>query len=219
MRQVVGGALRAIGILIAFLVGTPIALGCSALPIAGVVILTLFLVHAGPFERSPDDRGDSSGPSRQDSALKVHVDQKYGYRFEYPASWKFVRINEMEVAVSPRLDGYVDQVRFSASPGPPSLPTLGQARYAAVFEASHKQVFALDRKCRDLMTVINEPRYDQWTWMITFTVICDDRPLQGVTLVKETPTITFIAALIQASLDFPEGLEVVRSLRLAGGTP
>ena len=64
----------------------------------------------------------------------------------------------------------------------------------------------------------NEPATNsKWDWMLSFLVICEDKPLAGVMYYRETSSVSYTVFLLQYSgVVFAEGQTVINSIAFRG---
>jgi len=195
-------ALRAVvmGILsfAAGIAGMGIMLAFSVLPIAGIVLLTLFLVHAGPW-----------APEQCTGELVHYTNSEYGYSIDYPKCWYFEQFNDNEIGIMPE-DSEYNQIQISAS-YEPLLGSMPESWVAASIEATIEQFFDM-LNCTNVNVYSNEPVSGKWDWVAAFTVTCDNTPLQGEFIVTETQSTSYVLTIIQvAAVDWPEGQAALNS--------
>lgn len=67
----------------------------------------------------------------------------------------------------------------------------------------------------NLEILVNEPALGMWDWVVNFTVIYEDTPLQGGEFIKERyiseDEFLVYSLFYMHSKDWPEGIEVINS--------
>ena len=146
-----------------------------------------------------------------ETRLTHYANKEFGYSIDYPKGWILEELNPNEIGIMPR-DSEYNQIQIYASAGEPVLGSLSESQIASLTEAWLQQFFDV-MGASNLNVFINEPASGKWDWRVCFTVIYEETPLQGVTVMKETSSTSYILSLIEC-LDWPEGQEVIDSFRL-----
>ncbi len=184
--------------------------GFSVAPIAGIVLLTLWLVDAGPWEKQPE-----YGTREVTGELIRYTNEEFGYRIDYPKNWALVELNPNEMVLGPK-DKEYEQIQIGSFSTEPILDLFSESQLAALNEISLQQFFD-GLGATNLNIAINERIYEKWDWFMFFTVIYQDTPLTGSYVVKETPSMTYTLLFVQATgADWQEGIDVVASFTLIG---
>lgn len=178
------------------------ALALSALPIAGIVMLTLYLVDAGPW-----------APEQCTGELVHYTNSEFGYSIDYPKCWYFEQFKDNEIGIMPK-DSEYNQIQIGAFHGEPLIGSMPESWVAATNEASI-HLFTEALGCTNLNVDINEPASEKWDWVVAYTFICEDTPLKGEYLITETQSTSYILTVIQvATIDWPEGQDAVNSFKV-----
>lgn len=146
-----------------------------------------------------------------ETRLTHYVNKEFGYSIDYPKGWILEELNPNEIGIMPRDSDY-NQIQIGAFPGESMIGSLSESLVAASTEASLQQFFDM-LGGTNLNVSINEPASGKWDWVVTFTVIYEDNPLQGGQFIKETESISYTLFFIQF-MDWPEGQEVINSFSL-----
>jgi len=140
-----------------------------------------------------------------------YVNKEFGFSIDYPKGWILEELNPNEIGIKPEESEY-NQIQIGAYAGEPIIASMPESWVAAANEAGLQQFFDV-LGGTNLNIFINEPASGKWDWVVTFTVIYEDTPLQGSFFIKETESTCYTLTLIQC-MDWPEGQEVINSFRL-----
>lgn len=194
IRAIFGGSLGIIYLCL--------ATAFSMLPIAGIVMLTLYLVDAGPW-----------APEQCNGEVVNYTDSEFGYSIAYPKCWYFEQLNDNEIGVRPK-DIEYNQIQIEAFHGEPLIDSMPESQFATITEWTFQLYFeALG--CTNLNVYINEPASGEWDWMSAFTVTCEDTSLQGEQFIMETQSTSYTLTILQvADIDWYAGQEVLNSFQV-----
>lgn len=184
-----------------------ISLAISFLPIAGIVLLTLFLVHAGPW-----------APEQCTGELVQYTSSDFSYSIDYPKCWHFEQINDNEISIKPKDSNYT-RIEIGAYHEEPMIGSVPESLYATIMEVGI-ELFYGELDCTNVNIYINEPASGKWDWVTAYTVTCDGMQLEGQSLIKETQSTAYNLAVGHAAgVDWPEGQDVVNSFSIENFHP
>jgi hypothetical protein len=126
-----------------------------------------------------------------------YVNEEFGYSIDYPKGWLLEELNPNEIGIKPK-DSEYNQVQIGAYAGEPIIGSLPESWVAAANEAGLQQFFDV-LGASNLNVFINEPASGKWDWVVSFTVIYEDTPLQGGQFIKETKSVSYTLFFIQRS--------------------
>jgi hypothetical protein len=150
-------------------------------------------------------------PSTAPPTQVHYVNEEFSFSIDYPKGWILEELNPNEIGIKPK-DSEYNQVQIGAYAGEPIIGTLPESLVAAANEAGLQQFFDT-LGARNLNIFVNEPASGKWDWVVAFTVIHEDTPLQGGQFIKETESVSYTLFFIQC-MDWPEGQEVINSFRI-----
>ncbi len=154
---------------------------------------------------------DSSPEAPNQPGFTHYVNADYGFSVDYPTDWIFEEVDPGTIGIKPEESSY-NQIMISANVGGLAPPSTPEIMISVSTEASLRQFFeALG--FTELTIITNEPATEKWDWVMTFTIVYEDIPLQGGQFIKETGSIYYTVLFLQ-NTDWPEGQEVIDSFSL-----
>lgn len=145
-----------------------------------------------------------------------YVNEEFGFSIDYPEDWLLEEVNPNEVGIRPK-DSKYNQIQIGAYEAQPIIGVYEESFVAASHKASLQQFFDM-LGASDLDVLVNEPASGMWDWVVSFTVIYEDIPIQGGEFIKEhhiTEDECLVYSLFyMQSTDWPEGIKVIDSFRV-----
>jgi len=158
---------------------------------------------------SPNTESSTEAPNQPQ--FTHYANEEFGFSVDYPTGWILEEVDLDKIGIKPEESAY-NQIMISAHIGKPTIASMPEVMIAVANEASLQQFFdALG--FTDLNVSVNEPASGKWDWVVAFTVIYEDIPLQGGQFIKETESISYTLFFTQC-MDWPEGQEVINSFSL-----
>lgn len=160
----------------------------------------------------------SSAPSTPESEPEyVHyVNEEFEFSIDYPKDWLLEEVNPNEVGIRPR-DSKYNQIQIGAYEAKPIIGSFEESWIAASHEASLQQFFDM-MGAGNLDILVNEPASGMWDWVIKFTVIYEETPLQGGEFIKERyiseDEFLVYSLFYMQFKDWAEGIEVIDSFTI-----
>lgn len=180
-----------------------IMLSFSALSIAGLVLLTFFLVHAGPW-----------APEQCTGELVHYTNSEFGYSLDYPKCWLFQSHDDNNGISIVSKDREFMLMITAGNHQEPFIGSMPNLWFADLTEESIESVFCAG-DCTNLNVYMNEPALGKWDWVAAFTLTCYGTPSQGEHFIKETQSTSYFFWVIQKSLvDWSEGQDVLNSFKV-----
>ena len=185
--------------------------------VIGLVLLLASCVLACGEE---GEKPPPSAPSTPESEPEyVHyVNEEFEFSLDYPKDWLLGEVSPNEVGIKPK-DSEYNQIQISAYEAKPIIGVYEESFIASSHKAGLQQYFdALGAS--DLEILVNERVSGMWDWVVSFTVVYEDTPLQGGELIREyyfsEEECLVYSLFYMYSMDWPEGLKVIDSFRITG---
>jgi len=184
-----------------------------------VVALVLLLASCILACGKDGDRPPSAPPMPEPEPEYVHyVNEEFEFSLDYPKGWLLEEVNPNEVGIRPK-DSEYNQIQIGAYEAEPIIGVYEESFIVSSHKASLQQFFDM-MGASDLEILVNERASGMWDWVVSFTVIYEDTPLQGGELIKERyiseDEFLVYSLFYMYSMDWPDGLKVIDSFTITG---
>jgi len=147
-----------------------------------------------------------------------YVNEEFEFSIDYPEGWLLEEVSPNEVGIKPK-DSEYNQIQIGAYDAKPIIGVYEEAFIVSVHETSLRRYFdALG--AYELEILVNERASGMWDWVVRFTVVYEDTPLQGGELINEyyfsEDEVLVYSLFYMYSEDWPDGFEVIDSFTIAG---
>ena len=156
----------------------------------------------------------SNTPSAPPEPEYVHyVNEEFEFSLDYPEDWLLEEVNPNEVGIRPK-DSEYNQIQIGAYDAEPIIGLFEDSFIVSSHKASLQQFFDM-MGASDLEILVNERASGMWDWVVSFTVVYEDTPLQGGEFIKERyiseDEFIIYSLFYMHSMDWPEGIKVIDS--------
>lgn len=158
-------------------------------------------------------------PSALPEPEYVHyVNEEFEFSIDYPKEWLLEEVNPNEVGIKPE-DSKYNQIQIGVYDAKPIIGVYEESFIVSSHETGLRQYFDALGAC-ELEILVNERASGMWDWVVRFTVIYEDTPLQGGEFIREyyfsEGECLVYSLFYMHSEDWPEGLEVIDSFTITG---
>lgn len=147
-----------------------------------------------------------------------YVNEEFEFSIDYPEGWLLEEISLNMVGIKPE-DSEYNQIQIGAYDAKPIIGVYEESLIVSAHKASLQQFFDM-MGASNLEILVNERASGMWDWVVKFTVIYEDTPLQGGELIKERyfseDECLVYSLFYMHSMDWPDGFEVIDSFTFAG---
>jgi len=184
------------------------------LVVALVLLLASCVLACGEEGEKPPP---SAPPAPESEPEYVHyVNEEFEFSLDYPKGWLLEEVNPNEVGIKPK-DSEYNQIQIGAYDAKPIIGVFEESFIVSSHKASLQQFFDT-MGASDLEILVNERASGMWDWVVSFTVIYEDTPLQGGEFIREyyisEDEFLVYSLFYMYSMDWPEGLEVIDSFTI-----
>jgi hypothetical protein len=147
-----------------------------------------------------------------------YVNEEFEFSIDYPEVWLLEEISPDMVGIKPE-DSKYNQIQISVYDAEPIIGVYEESFIVSAYETSLRGYFdALGAYEPEI--IVNERASGVWDWVVRFSVIYEDTPLQGGELIKERyiseDEFLIYSLFYMHSDDWPDGFEVIDSFTIAG---
>ena len=145
-----------------------------------------------------------------------YVNEEFEFSIDYPEGWLLEEIGLNMVGIKPE-DSEYNQIQISVYDADPIIGVYEESFIVYAYETSLLGYFdALG--ANELEIFVNERASGMWDWVVKFTVIYEDTPLQGGEFINERyiseDEFLIYSLFYMHSEDWPEGFEVIDSFTI-----